>query len=179
MPRTKGDAHVMSSTDKPDSPAAAATPSPHLEALQKMRIVIRAAQRHSLWVEKQCGVNGAQLWIMQELADAPGLRVGQVTARLAIAQTTTSNLLEGLARKGYVVKTRDPDDARVVKLALSDTGVALLDTAPKPARGLLPEALAKLDVAELADLNAGLQGLLESIEDLDEGFGLQPLPFTM
>jgi DNA-binding MarR family transcriptional regulator len=105
--------------------------------------------------------------------------VGQITARLAIAQTTTSNLLEGLVRKGYVVKTRDQEDARVVKLALSDAGVALLDAAPKPARGLLPEALAKLDVAGLASLNAGLQGLLESIDDLDEEFGLQPLPFTM
>jgi MarR family transcriptional regulator, organic hydroperoxide resistance regulator len=169
----------MSSTTKPHSKAADGAPSPALEALQKLRIVIRAAQRHSLWVEKQCGVNGAQLWIMQELADTPGLRVGQITARLAIAQTTTSNLLEGLVRKGYVVKTRDPGDARVVKLALSDAGLALLDAAPKPARGLLPEALAKLDGADLASLNAGLQGLLDSIEDLDEGFGLQPLPFTM
>jgi DNA-binding MarR family transcriptional regulator len=169
----------MSGTEKHDNTAAATAPSPHLEALQKLRIVIRAAQRHSLWVEKQCGVNGAQLWIMQELADAPGLRVGHITARLAIAQTTTSNLLDGLVKKGYVVKTRDSDDARVVKLALSAPGLALLEAAPKPARGLLPEALAKLDGADLASLNAGLQGLLESIEDLDEGFGLQPLPFTM
>ena len=169
----------MSSTMKPAGKVPDAAPSADLEALQKLRIVIRAAQRHSLWVEKQCGVNGAQLWIMQELADTPGLRVGQITARLAIAQTTTSNLLEGLVRKGYVVKTRDLDDARVVKLALSEAGLALLGTAPKPARGLLPEALAKLDEADLASLNAGLQGLLDSIEDLDEGFGLQPLPFTM
>ena len=102
----------MSSTLKHHSRAADGAPSPDLEALQKLRIVIRAAQRHSLWVEKQCGVNGAQLWIMQELFEAPGLRVGQITARLAIAQTTTSNLLEGLVRKGYVVKTRDLDDAR-------------------------------------------------------------------
>lgn len=158
----------------PDGPAA-----PNLQALQRLRIVIRAAQRHSLWIEKQCGVNGAQLWIMQELAEVPGLRVGQITARLAIAQTTTSNLLEGLVRKGYVVKTRDQEDARVVKLALSDAGRALLDAAPKPARGLLPEALAKLDAAGLASLNAGLQGLLESIDDLDEELGLQPMPFTL
>jgi DNA-binding MarR family transcriptional regulator len=169
----------MDSNVKRNNREPAAAPASSLEALQKLRIVIRAAQRHSLWVEKRCGVNGAQLWIMQELAEVPGLRVGQITARLAIAQTTTSNLLEGLVRKGYVVKTRDQEDARVVKLALSDAGLALLDAAPKPARGLLPEALAKLDVAGLASLNAGLQGLLESIDDLDEEFGLQPMPFTM
>lgn len=150
-----------------------------LQVLQKMRIVIRAAQRHSLWIEKQCGVNGAQLWIMQELAETPGLRVGQITARLAIQQATTSNLLDTLVRRGLVIKARDREDARVVKLSLSADGMALLEAAPKPARGLLPEALAKLDAASLAALNTGLQDLLESIEILDEGFGLQPLPFTM
>ncbi|WEF33951.1 MarR family winged helix-turn-helix transcriptional regulator [Pseudoduganella chitinolytica] len=150
-----------------------------LEVLQKLRVVIRAAQRHSLWIEKQCGVNGAQLWIMQELAEAPGLRVGQVTALLAIRQATTSNLLEGLVRKGFVVKTRDPADQRVVKLFLSAEGQALLEAAPKPARGLLPEALAKLEPAHLTRLNAGLGGLLSSIEVIDESFGLQPLPFTL
>lgn len=150
-----------------------------LQVLQKLRIVIRAAQRHSLWIEKQCGVNGAQLWIMQELQESPGLRVGQITARLAIQQTTTSNLLDGLVRKGYVVKTRDRQDQRVVKLELSEQGRNLLDAAPKPARGLLPEALATLDPAQLAQLNSGLQGLLGTIGTLDEAFGLQPLPFTM
>lgn len=158
--------------------AAEAVPA-DLQVLQKLRIVIRAAQRHSLWVEKQCGVNGAQLWIMQELLESPGLRVGQITTRLAIQQTTTSNLLDGLVRKGYVVKTRDRQDQRVVKLELSEQGRNLLDAAPKPARGLLPEALATLDAAQLAQLNSGLQGLLGTIGTLDEGFGLQPLPFTM
>jgi len=150
-----------------------------LAVLQKLRVVIRAAQRHSLWIEKQCGVNGAQLWIMQELAEQPGLRVGQVTVLLAIQQATTSNLLDGLVRKGLVVKTRDPADQRVVKLFLSAQGLALLEAAPKPARGLLPEALAKLEPTHLNILNAGLQGLLSSIEVIDEAFGLQPLPFTV
>lgn len=150
-----------------------------LAVLQKLRVVIRAAQRHSLWIEKQCGVNGAQLWIMQELADVPGMRVGQVTALLAIQQATTSNLLDGLVRKGLVVKTRDPADQRVVKLFLSAQGLALLDGAPKPARGLLPEALAKLEPTHLKILNGGLQALLSSIEVIDEAFGLQPLPFTV
>ncbi|WP_256079501.1 MarR family winged helix-turn-helix transcriptional regulator [Massilia sp. YIM B04103] len=161
------------------SATATEAASPDLEVLQKLRIIIRAAQRHSLWIEKQCGVNGAQLWIMQELAETPDLRVGQITARLAIQQATTSNLLESLVRKGHIVKTRDQQDQRVVKLSLSEQGRALLEAAPKPARGLLPEALAKLEPGHLASLNTGLQGLLGSIEVLDEGFGLQPLPFTM
>lgn len=151
----------------------------HVDALKKLRIVIRAAQRHSAWIEKQCGVSGAQLWVLQELYEAPGLRVGDIADKLAIHQTTTSNLLDALVKKGYVVKARDADDQRVVKLALSEEGITLLQRAPTPARGLLPEALRKMDEQGLQDLNKGLQSLLHGIDTVDEAFGLQPMPFTM
>lgn len=153
--------------------------SAHLDALKKLRIVIRAAQRHSAWIEKQCGVSGAQLWIMQELHETPGLRVGELASRLAIHQTTASNLLRPLEKSGYVVKARDPDDQRAVRLALSEKGAELLTRAPKPARGLLPESLLHLDERRLAQLNEGLQGLLDSIGHIDERYGLEPMPFNM
>lgn len=154
-------------------------PLAYLDTLKRLRIVIRAAQRHSAWIEKQCGVTGAQLWLMQELHDAPGMRVGQIAARLAIHQTTVSNLLDSLSKRGYVIKARDPGDQRAVMLSLSEKGNALLLEAPKPARGLLPEALSQLDPESLAKLSDGLQGLLDAIGLLDEGYALQPLPFTM
>lgn len=153
--------------------------TPHMEALKKLRIIIRAAQRHSNWIEKQCGVSGAQLWVMQELYEAPGLRVGDVARKLAIHQTTASNLLDALVKRGFVVKQRDPADQRVVRLALSAEADALIGKAPKPARGLLPEALRKMEPEQLRKLNGGLQGLLDVIELVDEEHGLQPLPFTM
>ncbi|WP_295999172.1 MarR family winged helix-turn-helix transcriptional regulator [Rugamonas sp.] len=170
------------------APRAAPVSAPHaasvvgmsqVDALRRLRIVIRAAQRHSSWVEKQCGVSGAQLWVMQELLEQPGLRVGELAAKLAIHQTTTSNLIDTLVKKAYVVKARDQQDQRVVTLMLSAQGEAMIQRAPKPARGLLPEALGKLDARGLGHLNQGLQALLDVIEQVDEGYGLQPLPFTM
>ncbi|WP_394780450.1 MarR family winged helix-turn-helix transcriptional regulator [Undibacterium sp.] len=154
-------------------------PPSRLEILKKLRVVIRAAQRHSLWIEKQCGVSGAQLWIMQELHENSGLRVGELAAKLAIHQTTTSNLLDALEKRALVVKTRDTADQRVVKVKLTEEGTATLLRAPTPARGLLPEALMQMDEDNLAMLDHGLQGLLDSIDVLDEGYGMLPLPFTM
>lgn len=174
----------MATKRKPSADAAAgAATAPEgmrpLDALQRLRIVIRAAQRHSSWVEKQCGVSGAQLWVMQELLEQPGLRVGELAAKLAIHQTTTSNLVDALVKKSFVVKARDQRDQRVVTLMLSEQGETMLQDAPKPARGLLPEALGKLDARGLVDLNRGLQALLDVIEQVDDGFGMQPLPFNM
>jgi DNA-binding MarR family transcriptional regulator len=84
-----------------------------------------------------------------------------------------------LEKHAYIVKARDPADQRAVKLALSEKGAELLKLAPKPARGLLPESLRQLDARQLAQLNSGLQGLLDSIGTIDDGYGLEPLPFTM
>jgi len=153
--------------------------APHMEALKKLRIIVRAAQRHSNWIEKQCGVTGAQLWVLQELHESPGLRVGDIAARLTIHQTTASNLVDALVKKGYVGKARNQADQRVVTLTLSRKGEEVILRAPTPARGLLPDSLQKLDPKRLRDLNKGLQALIEVIEQADEYYALEPLPFTL
>ncbi|WP_025916364.1 MarR family winged helix-turn-helix transcriptional regulator [Herminiimonas sp. CN] len=151
----------------------------HLDVLKKFRVVMRAAQRHSAWIDKQCGVNGAQLWVMQELSETPNMRVGEIANRLAIHQTTTSNLIEILNKRGYIVKSLDPDDKRATRLSLSEAGMALLERAPKPARGLLPQAVRQLDASQLSQLDAGLQALLNRMDAIDDGYALEPLPFNM
>ena len=45
-----------------------------LSVLQRFRVLIRTAQRHSQWVERQSSVTGAQLWALQELAEVPASR---------------------------------------------------------------------------------------------------------
>lgn len=161
------------------SPTGSGEAISRLGILQKLRMVIRAAAQHSSWIEKQCGVNGAQLWIMQELSESGGVRIGALADLLAIHQTTASNLVDGLVKRGYAAKLRDTVDQRVVMVRLTASGAALLAAAPKPARGLLPEALLQLDEASLAQLDAGLQGLIDSIATLDEELGMLPMPFTM
>ena len=148
-------------------------------ALQNMRVVMRAAQRHSAQIEKQCGVSGAQLWVMQELLERPGLRMGELAARMSIHQTTASNLVDALVKKAYVRKARDQPDQRVVTLTLTQQGQVVIASAPQPARGLLPSALSQLDAASLAHLNQGLSALLAVVAPDDRQAGMQPFPFTM
>ncbi|WP_334186341.1 MarR family winged helix-turn-helix transcriptional regulator [Noviherbaspirillum sp.] len=150
-----------------------------VEALKNLRVIIRAAARHSSWIEKHCGVTGAQLWVLQELKEIPGLRVGQIAEKLAIHQATASNLLDALVKKECIDKLRDPNDHRVVRLVLSKKGSNVLKKGPRSARGLLPEALRKLDQDQLFKLNKSLATLIEVMDIKDEMLGMQPLPFTM
>lgn len=149
-----------------------------LSVLQRFRVLIRTAQRHSQWIERQSGVTGAQLWALQELSEAPGLRVGELANRMALHQSTASNMIDRLETGGSIRKERTSADQRVVRLYLTEAGAALLARAPSPARGVLPEALRLLEQDDLAKLQAELDRLLKQIKHLDEGFGMQPLPFT-
>ncbi|MBS0545450.1 MAG: winged helix-turn-helix transcriptional regulator [Proteobacteria bacterium] len=155
----------------------AAQPSP-LSVLQRFRVLIRTAQRHSQWIERQSGVTGAQLWALQELKEIPGLRVGELANRMALHQSTASNMIDRLETSELIRKERTSADQRVVRLYLTDQGEALLARAPSPARGVLPEALRLLDEDSLRKLQDDLDGLLRQIKHLDAGFGMQPLPFT-
>ena len=151
----------------------------HLEILQKFRIIVSAAQKYSQRVEKQLGVTGAQLWIMKEIDVTPGLRVGEVAKKLAIHQTTASNLLDALEKKEMICKSRQETDQRIVNLTLTEKGRLLMQKAPEPVRGLLPEALSQMKSDDLMLLGESMNILLQSIQQVDEEFAMQPLPFTM
>ena len=159
------------------SGSKAAQPSP-LSVLQRFRVLIRTAQRHSQWIERQSGVTGAQLWALQELKELPGLGVGELANRMALHQSTASNMIDRLETAELIRKERTSADQRVVRLYLTEQGEALLARAPSPARGVLPEALRLLDEDSLCKLQDDLDALLRQIKDLDAGFGMQPLPFT-
>lgn len=166
--------YASSSTESPVRKSAV---SP-LSVLQRFRVLIRTAQRHSQWIERQSGVTGSQLWALQELAEAQGLRVGELAGRMALHQSTASNMIDKLESAGLIRKERTSADQRVVRLYLTEAGSELLARSPSPARGVLPEALRLLDEDALLRLQRELDVLLRRIKDLDEGFGMQPLPFT-
>jgi MarR family transcriptional regulator, organic hydroperoxide resistance regulator len=118
------------------------------------------------------------LWALQELAEAPGLRVGELAACMALHQSTASNLIERLEQLGLARRERSTVDQRVVFVTLTDLGRKTLATAPSPARGLLPEALRQMAPDDLQRLQVQLDAMLRQAQAMDEGFGMLPLPFN-
>lgn len=149
-----------------------------LTVLQRFRVLIRAAQKHSQWIEKQSGISGAQLWALQELSETQGLRIGELAERMALHQSTASNLLDRLEQLGLVRRDRNHRDQRIVHVSLTADGLKKLNSAPSPSRGLLPEALRQMADGDLALLQQQLDRLLMQAKDLDEGFGMLPMPFN-
>lgn len=147
--------------------------------VQQLRIVYRAMQEHSRWVERQCGVTAAQLWALWELAARPGLRVSELSQALSLHQSTTSNLLDKLEKKGLVARRRGGPDQRVVQIDLTAEGTEIVARAPRPAQGAISAALARLPAAELVGLERGLAALIGRMDGADPAAGLRPMTDEM
>jgi DNA-binding MarR family transcriptional regulator len=143
---------------------------------QQLRILFRAVQAHSKFVEKACGLSSAKLWMLYEIYNNPGLKVSQLAAALTIHPSTCSNMLDKLEEKGLLSRDRGKQDQRAVHLYLTGKGEELLSKAPQPAQGELSRALDRLDETRLGQLEDGLNGLVQVLTSKDESAGLVPIP---
>jgi MarR family transcriptional regulator, organic hydroperoxide resistance regulator len=132
-----------------------------VEVLGPFREVFRAAKLHFAAVQKSTGVSGAQLWALWEINAQPGLRVSNLTQKMSLHQSTVSNLVERLNSAGLLRRVRKAGDNRVVQLQLTSAGKKVVAQAPKPARGVLPDALEKLDRLSLKKLSSSLETLVK------------------
>ncbi len=146
-----------------------------LETLSLFRIVFKSANRHFHEVEKKAGIGGASLWAMAEIAEYENLTVSGLAKAMAVHQSTASNLMDKLETSGYVLRTRSTEDRRVVYLELTQKGRAALEKAPPPYRGILPDALMKLDPAILEQLNQNLIQLVSSLDYMQDNLGYELL----
>lgn len=143
-----------------DTPAASAATSPgqtkRLEVLKQFRVLLRSIKRHYQWIEKECGMSGAQLWAMAEIAEAPGIKVSDLARQLGVHLSTASNMLRRLEDLSLVKRIRTGTDHRVVQLEITSKGAKILSKAPRPLVGVLQQALADLPQRRLDTLHAEL-----------------------
>ena len=93
-----------------------------IEVLKQFRVLLRSIKRHYQWVEDLCGLSGAQVWAMAEIAAAPGIKVSNLAQELGVHLSTASNMLRRLEERALIRRMRTGEDHRVVQLQLTAKG---------------------------------------------------------
>jgi DNA-binding MarR family transcriptional regulator len=146
-----------------------------LQVLKKFRIIYGSVRQQFREVEQNCGVTGAQLWLLQEIAKTPDIGVSVLAERLSIHQSTCSQLVEKLVTRGLVIKERSKEDQRRVGVRVTKEALAALKNAPGPAEGILPEALQSLSESALVSLDKALVEVIERLRVRDDRHADKPL----
>lgn len=131
-----------------------------LQALQNLRLIYASARWHDAQVRRSVAISGSQLWALAEIARRDGMGVNALAERMALHQTTASNLSNALVKEGLIRRVRDGSDRRFVHLHVTSDGRRILLQSPGPHPGLLVDALRKIDSQHLGRLRRDLAALI-------------------
>jgi MarR family transcriptional regulator, organic hydroperoxide resistance regulator len=143
--------------------------------LQHIRELLRVSQQHFQRIEARCGVSGAQLWALAEIRARPGSKISELAIALSVHLSTASNLLDRLEAKALVRRQRGKEDQRTVRVYLTPAGQGVLGKAPKPAEGIIPDALQRMPRDALGRLDRDLEKLLRLARVRDQRAAMKPL----
>lgn len=143
------------------------------EVLDSIRRIVRLLRLASREAEREVGLSGAQLFVLQKLAESKMLSVNDLAERTHTHQSSVSVVAQTLVDKGLISRSRAADDARRLELTLTPQAKALVRKAPGAAQGRLIEALSRLPGATLKQLANGLARLVE-----EAGLGDEDAPMV-
>jgi len=139
------------------APAAPrAIPAPGVRpVLDGIRRLVQSLRLSSQRAQNEEGISGAQLFVLQKLAESDGQSVTELAVRTATDQSSVSVVAARLVRRRLVSRRSDPRDRRRRQLTLTAAGRALARRSPAAAQqGLVGaiEALPRPEQAALAEL---------------------------
>ncbi len=102
------------------------------ELLVALRKVIRAIDMRSRQLNKDVGLTGPQLLVLQEVGKNPGVMVKQIAQSINLSPATITSILDRMEARALVDRVRSTEDKRKVGVFLSETGQAALTAAPLP-----------------------------------------------
>ena len=146
-----------------------------VRTMQGFRTVFGAARKLAAEVRRIAKLSSSQLWALSEVAGQSGITVNGLAERMALHQTTTSNLVNMLVERKLVRRLRDVDDQRVVHLQATGEGRRMLSRVPAPHCGILVDALKRMPAEELRALGTSLRGLVAKIRTPAPAADGQPL----
>ncbi|UQA63848.1 MarR family transcriptional regulator [Polyangium aurulentum] len=121
-----------------------------------LRLASRAAEAHT-------GVSGAQLFVVQSLAEGPVSSMAELAARTLTDPSSVSTVVARLVDRGLVARHPSREDRRRVEIALTAKGRAVVEHAPELAQHRILAAIAKMPAARRRSLARTFEELVREI----------------
>ncbi len=78
----------------------------HDQVLVSLRQIIRAIDLHSKHLERESGLTGPQLLVIQSISQSDMVTAGQIAREVNLSQATVTTILDRLEKKAYVTRER-------------------------------------------------------------------------
>ena len=137
--------------------------------LVALRRIIRATDLYSRKLGKKTGLTTPQLVIIQAVGDLKDPTVSDIAKGVSLSLATVTTILNRLERNGIINRARSSIDRRRVIVTLTEEGLNLKGSAPKPLQDSFVDRFSRLESWEQHLIVASLERVaaMMDAEDLD------------
>lgn len=141
-------------------------------AVAALRRIVRAVRLSARRAERELGLSGAQLFVLQQLGARSARSLNELADRTHTHQSSVSVVVRRLVERGVVTRARADDDTRRLELGLSKAGRALLRRSHPVAQLSLYDAIAQLSPRRRGEFASTLEQVVRQM-------GLEASPASM
>jgi 5'-methylthioadenosine phosphorylase len=143
----------------------AAFPDYVVEIEQHLRKIAGVVRRRGRMLLDRYGITPPQFDALVILKGEGELTIGDLSSRLFLAYSTTTDLVDRLERLGFVARRRDDGDRRVVRVVMQPAGWEIIERVLDARRAYLASILEPLDEQEKREILRVLELLNTRMSD--------------
>ncbi|MDE8654692.1 MarR family winged helix-turn-helix transcriptional regulator [Novosphingobium album (ex Liu et al. 2023)] len=136
-------------------------------ALRAIRRLLRAARLSEKQLATATGLTPSQLVVLQEVARHGDTTAGAIAATVQFSQATVTSIVDRLAEREFVVRSRRERDRRQVWVTVTEAGTDALSSAPDMMQDQFRDRFEQLPDWEQAMIVAMLERL-NALLDADQ-----------
>jgi DNA-binding MarR family transcriptional regulator len=147
-------------------------------AMDSLRRVVHALNIATRASERVFGLSAAQLFVIKNLATNSGQSLSELATRTRTTQSSVSEVVARLVRRGLVERQPSKDDRRRAELSLTAAGRETLAAAPETVQERLLRGFEQLDAESRTALAETLESWLTAsgLDDVTPALFFEPSP---
>ncbi|TFH43517.1 MAG: MarR family transcriptional regulator [Chrysiogenales bacterium] len=137
------------------------------QIIYQIRRLMQAGYQYTKELNKNYQVSAPQLNCLIALYEKGPLPPSQIARQIMVNSSTLTGVIDRLEFKGFVTRTRNSPDRRVITIELTEAGKTLAQNAPPPIQKTIVDGLKRLTSDQLDQIIHNI-GLLTHMLDVRE-----------
>jgi len=138
-----------------------------IEAEIRLRNIAGTIKRNGRIILKKYDITSPQFVALQWISETGTLTIGELSKKIALAFSTTTDLIDRLEKKGFVKRVQDIKDRRVVRIHILEKGTKIINEVIAQRQKYLGNVLGNFSTEEVVHLNELLFELDEQMKKVD------------
>jgi DNA-binding MarR family transcriptional regulator len=141
---------------------------PALDFLRLLWAVEHGLQRASKRMEATLGVTGPQRLVLRIVGRFPGLSAGALARIVLLHPSTITGILQRLVSRGLLLRERDPDDSRRVRLRLTRRAQTFTRVSRGTVERAVTRALGRIGRPDVRAAQKVLSAVADAVHEANE-----------